>query len=185
MPAVPVYLHRLADGIAALGAVPQDLIDRRTLEEVLGVGKWTAWRIMKRCGAQDGPGNTLVCQRPILLEQLRRLQEDGRFGPEIERRNRLEHYLDAIVQVASRQHKEVARHQQAETLLSTRFGKLPPGVDLAPGELRIAFYGTEDFLQKFGAVVYALNNDFEKIENFIESGAFSPPSPSVQDANRR
>jgi hypothetical protein len=34
-------------------------------------------------------------------------------------------------------------------LLSTRFGQLPPGVDLAPGEVRIAFFGTADFLQKF------------------------------------
>jgi hypothetical protein len=144
VPAVPVYLHRLEAGIAALEALPHELIDRRTLEEALGVGKWTAWRIMKRCGAEDGPGNTLVCH-----------------------------------QYASRQHKEVAREEQAEALLSSRFSSLPPGVDLAPGELRIAFSGTEEFLQKFGAVVFALRNDFERIQEFID-GAAQPKSASMR-----
>lgn len=180
MPAVPLYVHRLADGIAVLEALAIDVIDRRTLEEVLGVGKWTAWRIMKKCGAKEGPGHALVCSRQNLLLQLRRLLEDGRFGPEIERRKRLDLYLDGIVTYASRKHKEVARNQQAEALISTRFGKLPPGVDLAPGELRIAFYGTEDFLQKFGAMVYALNNDFEKIQEFIERGSPSSAGPLVE-----
>ena len=168
MPAVPLYIHRLADGIATLDALPSDLIDRRTLEEALGVGKWTAWRIMKRCGAAEGPGGSLVCRRQDLIGQLRRLKEDRRFAPEIARRQRLERYLDGIVKYASGKH-EVARNQQAEALLSTRFGELPPGVDLSPGELRIAFIGAQDFLQKFGAMVYALHNDFEKIQEFLES----------------
>jgi hypothetical protein len=174
MPAVPLYVHRLAAGIAALEALATDLVDRRALEEALGVGKWTAWRIMKRCGATDGPGGALVCHREDLLPQLRRLQQDGRYGPEIARRDRLERYLDTIVQSASRRHKEVARNADAEALLSTRLTSLPPSVDLAPGELRIAFHGTEDFLQKVGAVVYALQNDFEKIQEFIERGTAEP-----------
>jgi len=176
MPAVPLYVHRLTDGIAALEALMSDVIDRRTLEEVLGVSKWTAWRILKKCGAEEGAGGALVCRRQNLILQLRRFLEDGRFGPEIARRKRLDLYLDGIVAYASRQHKEVARNHDAEALLSTRFGKLPSGVDLAPGELHIAFYGTEDFLQKFGAVVYALHNDFEKIQDFIEAGS---PSSGV------
>ena len=178
MPAVPLYVHRLADGIAALGALPTDLVDRRTLEEALGVGKWTAWRILKRCGASAGPGGALVCRRQDLLGQLRRLQQDGRFGPEIARRDRLERYLAGIVRDASRRHTEVARTAQAEALLGTRFGQLPPGIDLAPDELRIRFSGATDFLQKFAAMVYALNNDFEGIKEFIENGAPSPDKSS-------
>src|SRR3954452_10844611 len=96
MPAVPLYVHRLGPGIAALEALATDLIDRRALEEALGVGKWTAWRIMKRCGTANGPGGALVCRRADLLAQLRRLHEDGRYGPEIARRDRLERYLDTI-----------------------------------------------------------------------------------------
>src|SRR3954449_8394967 len=102
MPAVPLYVHRLAPGIAALEALPTDIVDRRALEEALGVGKWTAWRIMKRCGAEDGPGGALVCRRPHLLLQLRLLQQDGRFAPEIARRERVGCYLDGMLQFASR-----------------------------------------------------------------------------------
>src|SRR5438874_7832229 len=180
MPAVPLYVHRLGPGIAALEALPTDIIDRRALEEALGVGKWTAWRIMKRCGASDGPGGALVCRRDDLVAQLRRLQHDGRYGPEIARRQRLETYLDTIVQSASRQHKEVARNETAETLLSTCFTSLPPGVHLAPGELRIAFHGTDDFLQKVGSVVYALQNDFEEIQEFIKAGTTAADRTNTQ-----
>jgi hypothetical protein len=171
MPAVPLYVHRLSAGIPALEALATDVIDRRALEEALGVGKWTAWRIMKRCGASEGPGGALVCRRDDLVAQLRRLQQDGRYAPEIARRQRLEHYLDTIVQSASRQHKQIARNDTAETLLSTSFTSLPSGVVLSPNELRIAFDGADDFLQKVGAVVYALQNDFEKIQEFIENGS--------------
>jgi hypothetical protein len=157
--------------LPALASLPQELVDRRTLEEVLGVGKWTAWRIMRHCGAADGPGGALVCRRDVLVEKLRAVQQDGRLAPEIARRQRVETYLDGMLQYASRKHKEIARNTAAEALVSSRFANLPPGVDLQPGELRIQFRGTEDFLRKFGAVVFALNNDFEKVSEFIDGGA--------------
>jgi hypothetical protein len=47
---------------------------------------------MKRCGTEDGPGQSARLPGHGLLAQLRRLQEDGRFGPEIKRRERVERY---------------------------------------------------------------------------------------------
>jgi hypothetical protein len=171
MPAAPLYAHRLADGIQTLAALPVDWVDRRSLEEALGVSKWTAWRILKRCGAEDGPGGSLVCQRVELIRQLKALQTDGRIAPEISRRNRVEQYLDGMVRYATRRHKQIARHQAAIELLSSRFAKLPPGVDLQAGELRIQFSGTDDFLQKVGAVIFALHNDYEQISEFIDAAS--------------
>lgn len=160
--------------------MPSEWIDRRTLEEALGVSKWTAWRVMKRCGAEAGPGGSLVCRREALIAKLQALQEDGRFGTEIARRSRVEQYLDGMIRFASRKHKQIARNEVAVGLVSTRFSSLPPGVDLQPGELRIQFTNTADFLQKFGAVVFALNNDYEQISEFIESAApVSSPTPAV------
>jgi hypothetical protein len=170
MPAAPLWIHRLADALPALTSLPQDLVDRRTLEEVLGVGKWTAWRIMRQCGAEEGPGGPLVCHRDALLARLQAVQQDGRLGSEIARRGRVERYLDGMQQYASRRHKTIARNTAAEALFGSRFANLPDGVDLQAGELRIQFRGTEDFLQKFGAVVFALQNDFEQISEFIEAG---------------
>ena len=52
--------------------------------------------------------------------------------------------------------------------------KVASGVALTTGELKIEFFGTEDFMQKFGAVVYALENDYEQISAFIEAEASHP-----------
>lgn len=168
MPAVPTYLRRLRNAIDAIEALQDELVDRRGIEEAFGAGKWTAWRIMRRCGAMEGPGNTLVCRRGELLEHLRGLEKDGRFGPEIERRQKVEAYLESMARFAGRKHQQVAVDAKAEELLSSRFGSLPQGVELRANELRIEFSGTADFLQKFGAVVFALQNDYEAISNFIE-----------------
>jgi len=170
MPASPLWIHRLPIALPSLASLPCEWIDRRTLEEVVGVGKWTAWRIMRHCGAEDGPGGALVCRRDVLVERLRAVQQDGRWAPEFARRERVERYLDGMLQYASRKHKEIARNTAAEELVSSRFANLPPGVELQPSELRIQFRGIDDFLRKFGAVVFALNNDFERVSEFIEKG---------------
>jgi hypothetical protein len=52
-------------------------------------------------------------------------------------------------------------------------GKLPPGVELTPGRLTVDFFGTENFLEKVGAIVFALQNDYEAITEFIEQGSVS------------
>jgi hypothetical protein len=169
MPAAPLWVHRLEDTLPLIASLPHELIDRRTLEELLGVGKWTAWRILRRCGAEEGPGGALVCSRDRLVQRLRAIQQDGRCAPEIARRQRTERYLDGMLEYATRKHKEIARETAATALVSSRFGDLPAGVDLQPRELRITFSGTNDFLQKFGAVVFALKNDFERLSEFIDT----------------
>ncbi len=168
MPATPLWIHRLAEGIPALASLPQEWIDRRTLEEVLGVSKWTAWRILRQCGAEPGPGGVLMCRREALAEYLRRSQQDGRLAPEIARRERVAEYLDGMLRYASRKHKEIARDAAAGEMLGSRLANLPEGVELQRGELRIGFSGSADFLKKFGAVVFALQNDFERLSEFLD-----------------
>ena len=154
MPAAPLWIHRLPDTLPALASLPQDLIGRRTLQELLVVGKWTAGRILRQCGADEGPGGALVCPCDALVERLRVIQQDGRCTTEIARPERVELYLDGMLQFASRKHKEIARDTA--------------GVELQPGVLRIDFSGANDFLQKFEAVVFALNNDWERVREFLE-----------------
>jgi hypothetical protein len=173
-----MYVHRLEEAIQTLAGMTADWIGRRTLEEILGTGKWTAWRVLKRCGAEEGPGGGLVCRREALIAQLQALQQDGRFAPEIARRQRVERYLDGMIGYASRKHKEIARGEAASEMMGSRFSQLPDGVDLQTGELRIQFRGAEDFLRKFGAVVFALNNDYERIAEFLNS-----PIPGADPAD--
>ena len=173
MPAVPLYSHRLAEAVETLRSLGTDWIDRRTLGEILAVSKWTAWRILKACGAKEGPGGALVIGRLELIGALERLRQEGRIAAETARRARLETYLDGMIRFARGKHREIARNDAAVELVSTRFGSLPPGVELTPGSLRIDFSGAEDFLGKFGAVVYDLHNDCERIAEFIETAGRS------------
>jgi hypothetical protein len=168
MPSAPLYAHRLAEAIEVLRSMAVDWIDRRTLGEILAVSKWTAWRILKACGAENGPGGALAIRRAELIERLVALKENCRLAPEIARRARLETALDGMVRLARSRHREIARNERALELVSTRFASLPPGVELTPSSLHIDFFGTEDFLGKFGAVVYALHNDYERISQFIQ-----------------
>jgi hypothetical protein len=78
--------------------------------------------------------------------------------------------LQQLLQFASRSRIDVARHEAARDILSSRFSHLPPGVDLQPRELRIQFEDPQEFLEKFGAVVFALQNDYEQIAELITAG---------------
>src|SRR5215831_8076973 len=177
MPAKPSYCAKLPAGIEALRAMEIDWIDRRQLEEVLGVSKTVAWRLLRLCGVQPGPGGALVVRRDDLVARLERLARDG--GPierEIQRRGRLEDFLERIrPAVAANLTRVVRDTNQALELINTRFRKLPANVALTPRSLHIDFFGAEDFLQAIGAIIYALNNDYEAISDFIEEGSAAKP----------
>ncbi len=170
MPARPAYFHRLTEALETFRHLKTDWIDRRTVEEVLGVSKTVAWRVLRSCGASDGPGNTVVCRRLELVQALEALQETGGYQHEIRRRNRVEQNLDLLLQSARSRHIQVAREDRGLDLASTRFAELPAGIELSPSRLIIDFSGTQDFLAKFGAVVFALQNDYERVEEFIANG---------------
>lgn len=169
MPAQPSYFHRLGEAIEVFRSLPNEWIDRRLVEETFGVSKTVAWRILRQCGVDRGPGNTLACRREVLIEALERLRQTGRCDQEIRRRERLDSRLTQLLASARSQHIPLTSTGESTELYSTRFRKLPPGIELTPTELRVEFSGVEDFLRKVGAIVFALQNDYEEIADFIES----------------
>jgi len=168
MPAKPTYWNRLPLAIEALEQRPDPWVGRRTLEELLGVSKTVAWRILRRCGPREAPGGALVCDRLQLLARLRTLTQEPPIEQELTRRARLASHLAQMRSFLRAREIQVVPDSLAAALISTRFGNLPPSVTLTPQSLHIEFFGTEDFLQAIGAVVYALQNDYEAISDFIE-----------------
>jgi len=168
MPARPAYFHRLTEALEVFRSSPAEWVDRRTLEEVLGISKTVAWRLLRQSGAVDGPGNTLVCRRVDLLAALTHLQDTGACQHELRRRERVEGQLEELRAFVQSRRIALAPASQAGELRNARFGKLPPGVDLSPSRLLIGFSSLEDFLPKIGAVVFALQNDFEAIQEFLK-----------------
>src|SRR5579872_7274413 len=100
MPARPSYFHRLTEALEVFRQLPADWIDRRTLQDTLGVSKTVAWRILRQCGAQEGPGGSLVCRRPELIDALEAVQRTGAYQHEIRRRDRIEARLSDLLTVA-------------------------------------------------------------------------------------
>lgn len=169
MPARPKYADRIPEMIRELESHGEPWVDRRQIEEGLGVSKTVAWRLLRRLGAVEGPGNTLCLSRADAVRGLQQLQLEGSaIDLEIRRRSRVEHYLERMRGFVTAHRTTVVAEDRAVALVSTRFGSLPPNVSLTPGSLRIDFADSADFLKAFGAVVFALNNDFEAIRDFID-----------------
>ncbi len=170
MPARPVYAHMLPGLLERLESGREEWIDRRYLEEALGVSKTVAWRLLRRLGACDGPGGSLVLSRQEAVEAVRRLLTDGgSLEHEAHRRSRLEQYLDGMRSFVAAQRTTVASDERAIALVNSRFGNLPPNVALTPRSLHVEFQNTQEFLKAFGAIVFALNNDYEAVREFIDS----------------
>jgi hypothetical protein len=168
MPARPVYFHRLSAAVEELKRSATPWVDRRTVEELLGISKAGAWRLMRRCGAEDGPGRALVCRREELIGALEAIAESGEWREEARRRDRIEAYLTEMAQFAHSRKTAVASQRKASELLDSRFRRLPGGVELTPERLTVEFSGAQDFLQKIGSVIFALQNDFDAVRDFIE-----------------
>ena len=177
MPRKPKHWLHLHDALPDFERLAGEWVDRATLQETLGCSQTEAWRILKRRGAVPGPGGALVLSRQVFLERLQAYLQDDRVVFERRRRERLEQALDALhPHTRARLVKviEADRPADAVRLLSTRFGNLPEGVELTPHSLHLEFQGREEFLQRLGAVLFALENDTDKVLDFFENGTGGP-----------
>ena len=169
MPAKPSWAWRLPSALAALRQSSEEWIDRRGVEELFGCSKTVAWRILRHAGIEPGPGGALACPRPVLLARLEAIAAGGEVEREIARRQRLDTLLERVRPAVIANMTRIAPDENALAVLNSRFAKLPANVQLTRSSLHIDFAGTEEFLAALGAVVYALNNDYEAVRAFIES----------------
>ena len=168
MPAKPSYCRDLPGGISFLRNFPTDWVGRKELQDALSISKTVAWRLMRQCGATTGPGSALICRREDLIYRLESLMADGgRVQFEVERRARLADYLEDIRPDVVAVRTKVIPDRKAAGLVATRFASLPFGVTLTREKLEIGFQTPEEFLSRIGAVIYALNNDYESMAAFI------------------
>jgi hypothetical protein len=95
-------LAYLADSLASVERLDVVWVDRALLQEVLGCSQTEAWRILKRLGAEPGPGGALVLAKDAFLERVRQYLADDRVTFEQRRRQRLEQALDALSRTPGR-----------------------------------------------------------------------------------
>jgi hypothetical protein len=162
------YLHRIPAAIQFLEQSQADYVTRRDVQKILRLKRATAIRLLNESDHAIPLGVSLVCKRQDLIHYLKELRDnpDGRGA--IERHNKVGRALEQMAQLMTQKGPTVAVNEQAAVLMRTRLQSLPEGVELQPWELRIRFHGATEFLQKFGAVVYALQNDWEAVRKFLE-----------------
>lgn len=169
MPVKPSYCKDLRQGIDVLSQLQTEWVGRKDLEVALGISKTVAWRLLRHCGAILGPGGALSCRRLELIAQLERLLSDGgKVEFEVRRRERLDAYLTKIRPQVIANRTKIVPDRQAAAIINSRFNSLPGNINLTGNSLHIRFDGSADFLSAIGALVYALNNDYEAINRFLE-----------------
>jgi hypothetical protein len=154
--------------VPTLAEVAASHLDRRAIETLLGVSQTEANRVLKRAGAVALSGRLLIARSAFQawLEEVLERQAVDREEKRVQRV--AETVVAARLTHQNYYRPRVTREEAAVELVSTRFRQLPPGVELTPGRFSIEFLGAGDFLAKFGAMVFALQNDFEEISAFLE-----------------
>ena len=159
MPAKPRWLLSIPDAISQLEQLDRQLLTRRDIERLFGVGKVRAAALMKTFGAEF-IGNQRTLPRTKLLQQLKKHRGRAAFRGEEERRARL---------IAELQQARLTgvRFKVPAATLSAKLANLPEGVSVARGRIEVRFDGAENALERLFALAQALGNDYVRFEELV------------------
>lgn len=102
------------------------------------------------------------------MARLRKLLADEeKIAFEVRRRQRLAAYLEQIRPGVIAARTKIVPDQDAQALVNSRFAALPANVHLTPESLHIDFQGPDEFLAAIGALIYAVNNDYDAVSRFL------------------
>ena len=166
MPAKPIWYSKINDIIRELQALPRPVVDRATVEFLLGVGRRRAQQILAPCVTERIGANGLA-DRDALIEHLRRLADGDECRYEQQRRRKVAEILSQL------QKDRVERPQllvEAPLQVITQvFDNLPPGVQMEPGRICVTFDQPHEALEKLLALAMAISNDFDRFERQVRT----------------
>ena len=164
MPRKTGWIHQIPDALAELEQLPSPVVDRATVERLLGVSPRQALRILGKLGSFRA-GRNLLANRRELAEALRQYAERPEVASETRRRERVESQLIRLRgELRARRVPVPVRADVWER----RFGDLPVGIELQAGELRIRFGTAEDLLRKLLELSQAIANDYSRFEELAQ-----------------
>ena len=159
MPAKPRWLLAIPDAISQLEQLDRDLLTRRDIERLFGVGKVRAAALMKTFGAEL-VGNQRTLPRTRLLQQLKKHRGRAAFRVEEERRARL------VAELQKARLTGVRFKVPVETM-SAKLANLPDGVSVERGRIEVRFDGAEDALARLYTLAQALGNDLARFQALV------------------
>ena len=163
MPRKSEWLERVPSAISELQDFPAPVIDRATVERLLGIRRREAIRLMHRFGGFQA-GKTFLIGREELLGCLERLQSGDDWHAEIRRRERLMDKLD-------RARRETAARRvpiQAERTDVRPATGLSPRIRLVPGKLEVEFDSPEQLLTRLFELAQAIADDVDGFTKLLE-----------------
>ena len=160
MPAKPRWLLAIPDAISQLEQLDRQLLTRRDIERLFGVGKVRAAALMTTFGAEL-VGNQKTLPRTKLLQQLKKHRGRAAFRVEEERRERL------FTELRQARLTGIRFKVPAESL-SSKLANLPDGVSVERGRIEVRFDGAKDAVERLYAMAHALVNDYERFEALVD-----------------
>lgn len=164
MPRQPQWYLRVPSALAALADFPAPVVDRSALEDLLGIGRRDAIRLMHRLGAYQC-GRTFVVEREELRQRLEALARGDRWQWEQRRRSRVGEHLAE----AQRSWKTRRIAIPAEAPRQPPNSGISPAIRLTPGRLEIEFTGAVDLLARLLELTRAMGDDYEGFERLLGS----------------
>lgn len=165
MPAQPTWFPRLAEILADLRAMKDvPVIDRQAFERLFRVRDRRARALMSRfAGVQIG--HAWAVDRTKLIAALEATQRGEEFQYEQRRRER----IAAMYEEAKREHpaRQIHIPVPRESLRGC-LASLPPGIELAPGELRIQFATAEELAAKLFGLSQAMAHDWDTFVRAVQ-----------------
>ena len=170
MPTNPLWAHRLPEAIRTLELLPVPWVDRATVEDLLGVRRRRAQKILSPLATQRRGCSTVV-ERTALIRHLERLASGETIYYEQKRRERVWAELDK----ERRRWMETPPafvHPEPEMLRAVYkddFEGLPTGVELAPGRIEITFDHPNEALEKLLALAMAIGQNQATFEDRVRT----------------
>ena len=165
MPAKPIWFLRIPEILVELEALPVPFLDRPAVERLFGVRRRRANQLMAPfCGFQAG--RTFLADRQQLLGWLRSLHSGQEFAMEERRRARVLASLEEARRIQSARRVRIAAAE--ETPPESTLGRLPPGIQLRPGELRIEFADGQELLRRLLELSQAIMHDYAQFEALVQ-----------------
>jgi len=161
VPAKPRWYSKIGDVIQELESFPRPLVDRATVEFLLGVGRRRAQQILAPC-VTDRVGANGLADREALITHLRRLAEGDEGHYERRRRRKVAEILAQLHQ--DRLERPQLLVEAPVQILAQQFDNLPEGVQLEPGRISVTFDRPQQALEKLLALAMAIGNDFERFD---------------------
>ncbi|HYZ24200.1 MAG TPA: hypothetical protein VE690_18775 [Rhodopila sp.] len=161
MPAKPSWYRSLASIIEQLEKHPHPYVDRATVEFLFSVGRRRAQQIIAPC-ITDRVGSNGLADRDLLIAHLRRIARGEEVPFEVRRRRKVAAFLEQLRQERLNQPQLLVPAPVA--IVNQQLRRLPAGVRISPGEIRIAFDNPQEALEKLLALAMAISNDLEGFE---------------------